>query len=75
MHRGSVPSSDDPPRIGLPRTPVNMLIGQLLQGPAVAVGIPEVGVQNPSEILNLADLDSPLGEFRTRRLYVRDDQV
>jgi hypothetical protein len=52
-----------------------MLIGQLLQCPAVAVRIAEVGVQNASEILDLADFNSPLDEFTTRRLYVRDDQV
>ena len=36
------------------------LIGQLLQGPAVAVRVAEGGVQDSTEILHLADLDPAL---------------
>ena len=54
---------------------MNRLLGQLLQGPAVAVRIAEGGVQDATEILDLADPHPPLDEPRTRRLYVWDDQV
>src|SRR5215203_651260 len=50
-------------------------VGQLLQGPAVAVRVLEGGVQDPPEILDLADVHPALGELGTRRVDVRDDQV
>jgi hypothetical protein len=47
------------------------LIGQLLQGPAGPVRIAEGGVQDPPEILDLADIHPAVGERRTRRVDVR----
>lgn len=47
----------------------------LLQGPAVAVRIAEVGVQDLPEILRLADAHPAVGQLRTRHVDVRDDQV
>src|SRR5215203_5996210 len=50
-------------------------VGQLLQGPAVAVRVLEGGVQDPPEILDLADVHPAVGELGARRVDVRDDQV
>jgi hypothetical protein len=66
---------DEVPRKPPPRSQVNRLIGQLLQGPAVPVRIAERSVQDASEVLYLADLHPAPDELRTRRLYIRNDQV
>src|SRR5215218_1144063 len=58
-------------RIYLPRTWVNRLVGQLLQGPAVPVRIAEGSVQDAPKVLYFVDPNSSLDELHTRGVYVQ----
>ena len=58
-----------------PGAPGCRLLWQLLKGPTVAVRVAEWRVQNPPEVLDLADFHPAAGELRARRVDVRDDQV
>src|SRR5256884_538113 len=50
-------------------------IGDLLHGPAVAVRVAEVDEAAPGELLDLADVHSPLLQLVVGRLGVRDDDL
>jgi len=51
------------------------LSGNPLHRPAVAVGVLEVDEPAPREVLDLADVQAPLGEVRTRGLDVGNDEL